>query len=155
VRLDLSPASVYAARGDVEVIFRNLIDNAVKYADDESPEVEVSLRTEASLTGGPPQVIVRVCDNGPGIPLSQRGRIFGRFVRLGSELVREKPGTGLGLFIARSMISRLGGTIRIRDRSGKGTTFEVILRGSETPAPPGPAAAPQPAPQATADTGGP
>lgn len=138
VRLDLSPATVYAARGDVEVIFRNLIDNAVKYADDEAPEVEVSLRTEASANGGPPQVVVRVCDNGPGIPLSQRGRIFGRFVRLGSELVRKKPGTGLGLFIARTMIGRLGGTIRIRDRDRgeKGTIFEVTLRGSEKPAPP-------------------
>jgi signal transduction histidine kinase len=128
VQLDLIPAAVHAARGDVEVILRNLIDNAVKYADDESPEVRVSLRTQPSVTGGPPKAVVRVSDNGPGIPLVQRGRIFGRFVRLGSVLEREKPGTGLGLYIARTMVARLGGKIRIRDNAaGEGTTFEVVL----------------------------
>ena len=75
-------------------------------------------------------IVVRVADNGRGIPHSLRHLIFGRFVRLGSELEREKPGTGLGLYIVRTMIGRLGGKIRIRDREpGPGTVFEVQLPG--------------------------
>ena len=59
-----------------------------------------------------------------------RCRELSRFVRLGSELVREKPGTGLGLYIVRTMVVRLGGKIRMRDRDrGSGATFEVQLPG--------------------------
>jgi signal transduction histidine kinase len=50
-------------------------------------------------------------------------------MRLGSELEREKPGTGLGLYIVRTLVDRLKGKIRVRDRDiGSGTTFEVTLR---------------------------
>jgi signal transduction histidine kinase len=126
VRFDASPVVVRAIRGDLELVFRNLIDNAVKYADDERPEVEVVLRPE-----GESEVVVHVTDNGRGIPHGQRRRIFGRFVRLGSELVRNKPGTGLGLYIVQTLVSRLGGKIQIldRERGKRGATFEVRLPG--------------------------
>jgi two-component system, OmpR family, phosphate regulon sensor histidine kinase PhoR len=125
IRLELVPAVVTAVHVDLELIFRNLIDNAMKYADDERPEVEIGLQGE-----GNGQVVIRVSDNGRGIPHSLRQRIFGRFVRLGSELVREKPGTGLGLYIVRTMVSRLGGKIRASDRErGSGASFEVQLPG--------------------------
>ncbi len=125
IRLDLLPAIVCAAPVDVELIFRNLIDNGLKYADEEQPLVEISIQSE-----GASRVIVRVSDNGRGIPHTLRHLVFGRFVRLGSELEREKPGTGLGLYIVRSMVSRLGGKIRIRERErSAGTTFEVQLPG--------------------------
>jgi signal transduction histidine kinase len=125
VRLELIPAVVTAVHVDLELIFRNLIDNAMKYADDDHPEVEIVLGA-----GSNGQIVVRVSDNGRGIPHSLRQRIFGRFVRLGSELVREKPGTGLGLYIVRTMIGRLGGKIRVRDRDGgSGASFDVQLPG--------------------------
>lgn len=125
IRLNLSAAVVEAVTADLELVFRNLIDNAMKYAADEQPEVEISLQA-----AGASQVLVRVSDNGRGIPHSLRHRIFGRFVRLGSELEREKPGTGLGLYIVRTMIIRLGGKIRVRDRErGSGASFEVQLPG--------------------------
>ena len=123
VQFDLVPAMVRASCVDLELVFRNLLDNAVKYADDEQPRVEVTLRPAE-----PDHVVVSVSDNGRGIPHSLRNRLFGRFVRLGSELERDKPGTGLGLYIVRTMLSRLGGKIRIRDRS-PGATFEVELPG--------------------------
>lgn len=123
VQFELTPAVVRAARVDLELVFRNLIDNAVKYADDEQPRVEVSLR---HATGE--RLLVTIADNGRGIPHSLRHRLFGRFVRLGSELERDKPGTGLGLYLVRTMVTRLGGKIRIRDRS-PGATFEVELPG--------------------------
>jgi two-component system, OmpR family, phosphate regulon sensor histidine kinase PhoR len=125
VKLELVPASVCAARADLELVFRNLIDNAVKYADDNAPQVEVTLQQESAS-----RVVVRVSDNGHGIPPTLRHRIFGRFARLGSELERKKPGTGLGLYIVRTMIGRLGGQINIRDRDrGTGASFEVLLPG--------------------------
>jgi two-component system phosphate regulon sensor histidine kinase PhoR len=125
VRLDLQPATVHCRRIDLELVFRNLIDNAVKYADEDNPQVEVKLELSE-----PGRVIVRVSDNGRGIPADQRRQIFGRFVRLGSELERDKPGTGLGLYIVRTLLSRLRSQIQVRDRSpGTGTMFEVNMPG--------------------------
>jgi signal transduction histidine kinase len=80
---------------------------------------------------------VRIADNGRGISPPQRRNIFGRFVRLGSELERDKPGTGLGLYIVRTLVDRLRGRIRVRDRDdGPGTVFEVQLPGVAATAPP-------------------
>ena len=57
-------------------------------------------------------------------------KIFGRFVRLGLELEREKPGTGLGLYIVRTLVNRLHGRILVQDaEQGSGTVFEVQIPG--------------------------
>jgi signal transduction histidine kinase len=122
VQLDLEPCAVWARRVDLDIIFRNLIDNAVKYAA-QQPRVEVNLRLS-----GDRRVVVRIADNGRGIPHHLRRKIFGRFQRLGLELEREKPGTGLGLYLARNLVRQLRGRIRIRDPlQGPGTVFEVQL----------------------------
>jgi signal transduction histidine kinase len=132
VSFDLTPCSIRARPVDVEVIFRNLIDNAVKYAGN-PPRVEVK-----ACAGQDNHVLVQVADNGRGIPHRFRRKIFGRFVRLGLELEREKPGTGLGLYIARTLVRRLKGSIRIHDpKQGPGTVFEIQLPGA-------PAAVPSP-----------
>lgn len=138
---------VRARRVDLDMIFRNLLDNAVKYAGS-PPKVEVSVgRTSDGRT------VTLIADNGRGIPPKMRRKIFGRFVRLGLELEREKPGTGLGLYIVRTLVRRLRGRIRVRDRDsvsgnsisgssvsgssrfgdgGPGTVFEVQLPGTPT-----------------------
>ncbi len=122
VRWEMQPCVVRASRIDLELIFRNLLDNAVKYAGSE-PQVEVTLRPD---TDG--RAIVRIADNGKGIPPNLRRKIFGRFVRLGLELEREKPGTGLGLYIVRTLVKRLRGRVRVRDGvEDCGTVFEVQL----------------------------
>jgi signal transduction histidine kinase len=129
IRLSLEPCSVRARPVDMEVIFRNLIDNGVKYAGN-PPRVEVS-----TCPCPKNQVLIQVADNGRGIPQHLRRKIFGRFVRLGLELEREKPGTGLGLYIVRTLVRRLKGRIRVRDpKQGPGTIFEVQLPAG--PAPP-------------------
>lgn len=126
VHLDLEPSVVVGRRIDLDIVFRNLIDNAVKYAGT-PPRVRVSLRSPA--VG---QVLVRIADNGRGIPHPLRRKIFGRFVRLGLELEREKPGTGLGLYIARTLVRRHHGRIRVRDpEEGPGSVFEVQLPGKK------------------------
>jgi signal transduction histidine kinase len=123
VKMDLQPCTIRGRKMDLEIVFRNLIDNAVKYAG-QPPKVEVVLRFEPNSA-----VVVQVSDNGRGIPHHLRRKIFGRFVRLGLELEREKPGTGLGLYIVRTLVRRLRGRVRIRDRKqGNGTVFEVTLR---------------------------
>jgi signal transduction histidine kinase len=131
VRLDLQACVASGRRLDLDIIFRNLIDNAVKYAG-AKPRVEVSLRP-----GAAGQIVARIADNGRGIPHHLRRKIFGRFVRLGLELEREKPGTGLGLYIARTLVHRHRGRIRVRDpEQGPGTVFEVQLPGrAQSPLP--------------------
>jgi signal transduction histidine kinase len=106
------------------MIFRNLIDNAMKYAG-EPPEVEIISRPRPDG-----RIVIQVIDNGRGIPVRSRSRVFRRFVRLGSELEREKPGTGLGLYIVDMLVRRLRGTVRaVEPPRGKGTMFEVVLPG--------------------------
>jgi signal transduction histidine kinase len=106
----------------VEILFRNLMDNAIKYGGT-PPSVEV----DAQLSGQS-KVTVRIVDNGRGIPATLRRKIFGRFVRLGSELERSQTGTGLGLFIVRTLVKRMNGKISVRDRlQSSGTIFEVVL----------------------------
>jgi len=126
VRWDLQPHAVQALQPDLELIFRNLIDNAVKYA---GPEPDVGVVLRAGRTG---YVVVEISDNGPGIAPRLRRRIFGRFVRLGTELERRKPGTGLGLYIVHTLVRRWGGCIRVKDRTPPpGTVFEVELPAAE------------------------
>ena len=87
------------------------------------PQVEI----EAEATQGK-DVVVRVGDNGPGIAPSERTSVFGRFVRLGSELERSTPGTGLGLHLVKSIVGQLRGTVTILGRvGGHGTVIEVRL----------------------------
>jgi len=122
VKLDLVPCIVHARAVDLDLIFRNLLDNAVKYASAD-PVVEVSTRP-----AGEDRCTIRISDNGKGIPPSLRRKIFGRFFRRGDELEREAKGLGLGLYIVRTLVRGLRGTIRVRDReAGTGTTFEVTL----------------------------
>src|SRR4029077_13912263 len=114
-----TPAILRARQIDIEMVFRNLIDNAVKYGGAE-PMVEVDSHFTDDAT-----IVTRIIDNGRGIPAKLRRKIFGRFVRLGSELERSQTGTGLGLFIVRTLVRRLNGKISLRDRPDiSGTIFE-------------------------------
>jgi signal transduction histidine kinase len=108
-------------RGDRErlrQVLVNLIDNAVKYSPP-GDEVEVSAWAENG------RVCVTVRDNGPGIPREQQGLIFEKFGR--ANVGGGKPGTGLGLFIARSIAEAHGGSLAIRSAPGQGAAFTLEL----------------------------
>lgn len=124
IHLDLAPVVLSARQVDLAMIFRNLLDNAVKYAG-EPPEVSV-----VSQPAPDGWLVTCVSDNGKGVPRSMRNKVFQRFVRLGVELERDKPGTGLGLYIVHTLVRRLGGKVRVIDRAdATGTVFEVRLPG--------------------------
>jgi signal transduction histidine kinase len=121
------PESIELAtdRAALEIVLRNLIDNAVKYSGAE-PKVEVSAR--ASREGG---VVVEVRDQGIGVEKSQLDRVFHRFYRVEDQEVRKRRGTGLGLFVVKQLVRNLGGSIEaISEGRGKGTTMRVRLTGA-------------------------
>ena len=107
-------------RGDgvrLRQVVSNLIDNAVKYSD-AGAEVEVEVATLNS------DMLVRVRDHGPGIPRDQQRLIFEKFGRVRGS---SKPGSGLGLFIARSIAEAHGGSVEVRSVPGEGSTFTLSL----------------------------
>jgi signal transduction histidine kinase len=121
VRADLGE-TLPRIRGDAERLRQevsNMIDNAVKYS---LAGDEVSVRAH-SRNGS---LLVEVHDNGPGIPVEQQRLIFEKFGRADVEGV-SKPGTGLGLFIARSIAEAHGGTLEVRSRPDAGATFVLSL----------------------------
>ena len=97
---------LYVQRVDLDVLLRNVMDNAIKYAS-ASPEVEIRVECERD------QAVINVSDNGVGIPRHLRRKIFSRFYRAGDELERKKPGVGLGLVLVRTIVERLRGSITV------------------------------------------
>ncbi len=124
VRIDCPSIVVKSRLVQLEILFRNLLDNAIKYGGS-PPLVDVTAKQVSD-----DEVTVQIVDNGPGIPSNQRRKVFGRFIRLGNELERSTPGTGLGLYLVRNVVKSIGGSIRVHDRSdGSGTIFEVTFGG--------------------------
>ncbi|RBQ14233.1 sensor histidine kinase [Spongiactinospora rosea] len=106
VRTRLVPAVVNGNAGQLERLVTNLLDNAERHA-----------RTQitVSLTADRDQVILRVADDGPGVPEEDRDRIFERFTRLDNARNRETGGAGLGLAIAKAIAIGHNGTLRVTD----------------------------------------
>lgn len=106
-------------RGQLVQVFANLIGNAVKYRGDETPEV----RADARRVNGVWEIAVQ--DNGIGIDPRDHDRIFEMFRRLHTE--DEFEGTGVGLALAKRIVERSGGDIRVESRQGTGSRFVVVL----------------------------
>jgi PAS domain S-box-containing protein len=115
---DLPPAS--ADRDRVQQVLINLLDNAVKYSPNGG-------RVLVSVTAPAARVRVTVEDAGLGIPSAEQKRIFEKFYRLDTPLSRAGGGTGLGLYITRELVRRMGGAISVDSEPGRGSTFSVDL----------------------------
>ena len=119
---DVSSAKVSGDIDELRAAFTNLLDNAVKYSDD---EVKVSVSVSAL---DDKRVAVRVADTGIGIPSAQLKRIFKRFYRVPGRFMARVKGTGLGLFIVHSVVRKHGGRVFAESRGlGHGSTFIVHL----------------------------
>ncbi|HUG17694.1 MAG TPA: HAMP domain-containing sensor histidine kinase [Planctomycetaceae bacterium] len=123
-QLRLTPIKVISRRIVLEMIFRNLLDNAIKYGG-QTPHVKVEL-----FLNDRGRIVARVIDHGRGIDPDDRSKIFKIFYRGGKELERRNKGTGLGLYIVRTLVSLLKGKIRVLSHKNPevtGSVFEVEL----------------------------
>jgi signal transduction histidine kinase len=103
----------------LQQVLVNLLDNALKYGG----AGPVAVRVEPANGA----VRVLVSDSGPGIALADQERIFEKFVRADPELTHAPGGTGLGLYISRELVERMGGRLEVRSEPGAGSTFVVEL----------------------------
>ena len=121
VTVDASKIGAARARGDEALlgrVVRNLVDNAVRHAR--------STVTLASWEqGGAVRMVVE--DDGAGVPVAERGRVFERFVRLDEARARDDGGSGLGLAIVADAVRLHGGTVEVGDGAGGGARFTVTL----------------------------
>jgi signal transduction histidine kinase len=135
-RLERYPTGDRLAHGDpmrLAQVLELLLENAAKYAP-EGATVVVADWTDGA------EVRVAVGDDGPGVPLEERERVFEPFVRGDATVDGDRPGSGVGLFAARRLMAGMGGRLWIEDKLAGGTQFVAAL----------PAAAPQPRPRASA-----
>jgi two-component system sensor histidine kinase SenX3 len=125
LRLGELPAGgivVVGNREELRTAIANLLDNAVKYTGAEK-DIVVDVLTPDIDTA-----VVRVRDNGVGIPRSELKRIFKRFYRIPTQVSSAVRGTGLGLFIVRSIVKRHGGEVIAESAGeGRGSTFSIRL----------------------------
>ncbi len=105
----------------VRTVFRNLLENAAKYSPAESQPVEISIMTMGE------QTIVRVNDDGPGIPEEDRDRLFEPFYRADRSRSKTTGGYGLGLSICKRVMLAHGGDIVLEPGATRGTTFVLTF----------------------------
>jgi signal transduction histidine kinase len=118
VRVSAPPLTLVTDREFLWHVFSNLLSNAVKYRGQENPRVEIEVRKEGE------SILVALTDNGVGIAPEARGRIFDRFFQASTAV----EGVGLGLYLVRVILGRLGGSIDIESPGvGQGTTALVRL----------------------------
>lgn len=114
---------IWADPDKLEQVMLNLIDNAAKYS---YPNTEVRVTAKALDESGD-RVQVDIKDQGVGIPAEHLPNIFNKFSRIDNPLTREVEGTGLGLYITKSLTKAMGGDISVASEHNVGTTFSVVL----------------------------
>jgi two-component system phosphate regulon sensor histidine kinase PhoR len=99
----------------------NLLDNAIKFTG-EGGRVQVSVSFKADRA-----MVIKVKDNGIGIPMEHQDRIFERFYRVDRGRSRKEGGTGLGLAIVKHIVLSVNGSVQVDSRPGEGTEFTVEI----------------------------
>ena len=116
VTTDLPATATVRADEMLETVFRNLVKNAIQHTDREVPSVDVAARVAGET------VTVRVADNGPGVPDARKDEVFGK-----GETGLASSGTGLGLYLVKTLVDNYGGTVGIEDNEPTGAVFVVEL----------------------------
>lgn len=123
IDLELEHAVVWADETRMNKIFENLIGNAILYTPDNT-KILVKLKKEGQ------NVVISVIDHGPGISEKDLHHLFERYYTCSND--RKHHGTGLGLYIAHSLVQLHDGQLSVQSKVGQGTCFTVILPASET-----------------------
>jgi len=119
---ELVVAPVYQVNADpdrIREVLANLIDNAIKYTREGT--IDITLKADKRF------VTVSVSDQGIGISAAEQKHLFQKFYRVNNSFTRDVGGTGLGLYIARSLVERFGGRIWVESSEGRGSTFSFTL----------------------------
>jgi PAS domain S-box-containing protein len=127
LRRESFPEAEFAITGDIpdqsvmanrmlKSVFRNLLNNAVQHNNTDEPFVEISCEMRDE------DVVVRIADNGPGIPDEQKETVFGK-----GEKGLESPGTGVGLYLVQTLISQYGGRVWVEDNDPTGAVINIQL----------------------------
>lgn len=112
--------TVHADPDKIEQVFVNLVDNAVKYSP-QGGDITISLEVQRHL------IKCSVSDQGVGIPVEHIPHIFEKFHRVDNRATREVYGTGLGLYLSKSIVEAHGGSIWVESEFGRGSTFHFTL----------------------------
>jgi signal transduction histidine kinase len=104
----------------LRIAISNLLENAIKYTPASQP-------ITITLTHKPPMVELSIADEGPGIPDSEKRRIFEKFYRIGNEDTRKTKGTGLGLYLSSKIVEQHKGRITVTDNTPYGSVFHIQL----------------------------
>lgn len=127
VNVALEIRSGHSLKGDrrrLAQVFRNLVDNAVKFSP-AGARVDVVVEAPKGAAGG--EILVHVIDRGIGIPASEQAKVFQRFYRVDPSRSKATPGTGLGLAIVKHLLILHGGSIRVESEPLRGSRFTVSL----------------------------
>jgi heavy metal sensor kinase len=125
IELITQPIEVKTDYNRLKQVLLNLIDNAVKYSDADTPiTLNLSQQNE--------EAIIQVCDQGYGIPLQHQSRIFERFYRVDEARTRSTGGCGLGLSIVKTIVESMGGSVTVRSKLGEGSIFTITLPTSQS-----------------------
>lgn len=132
VRHALAREVIAVDRDLFRIVIHNIISNAIYYTPDGGAiHLETMRVPEGQAVGGQrlkgENLVITVTDTGFGIPLQQQAKIFTKFFRAGNAATVQTQGTGLGLYIARSILEQADGTIWFISAEGRGTTFYLAL----------------------------
>lgn len=116
------PIMIHIDRKIAMIIIQNLLSNAVKYTPS-SGKVEIEIAKLIHENS----ILIKISDNGYGIPKSEQTRIFEKLYRAENVRTKDTEGTGLGLYLVRAVVRRLGGKIWFESEENKGSTFYVSL----------------------------
>jgi len=125
LRIEQRPMFILGDKSGLQQVFINLINNAAKF----SPE---GSSVTINVAQNEKEARVSISDQGLGIPPEAHHHLFERFYRARNVTIAEIPGSGIGLYIVKSIVDELGGSIRVESELNQGTTFIISLPRTET-----------------------